>query len=424
MKHDPSRSAPRVGTLITKSEFLKTDLKNSASRAHQPSSFWTRKSNRPVAGHTGQCKPGVSLIGSPCRSSRIGRDHHSGAVVVSFLSLSLSFMIAAVADRPHVTQAENRTGDRRRVRKLPRLTAIVRRGGSSVIRVAWIQIAAAYDAMPGVTEIHREGARAGRTDKRRVIRVPRVAPVSGAEDPGDCRAAGRNPGVALALGRNASAARRERRFARQRRRHIAADVLPGLAIGGAEIGEHSVHRVAMRDAALRRPERETIVERAGILVLELHRPSRAAIYRFIYAEVRRIIPDGLQVGDLIAHALHIAELQRLGSRHNSGFPGFSPVGRQKKRAPAPGRPDHARVNRTDRNQPLRSAAVLRSQFGLMNFLVRFRKAQGRESKGSNQENGQGTVQHSNLSGGKLVACGWSIRPRRKGCQTRGELLQT
>src|SRR6266404_4226469 len=243
MKHDPSRSAPRVGTLITKSELLKTDLKNGTSRAHQPSSFWTRKSDRPVSGHTGQREPGVSLIGSPCRSSRIGRDHNSIAAVVSFLSLSLSlsFVIAAVVDRPHITQAENRTGDRRRVRKLPSLAAIVRRGGSSVIRVAWIQIAAANDAMPGVTEIHREGARAGRTDKRRVIRVPRVAPVSGAEDPGYCRAAGRNPGVALALGRNASAAGRERRFARQRRRHIAADVLPSLAIGGAEIGEHSVH---------------------------------------------------------------------------------------------------------------------------------------------------------------------------------------
>src|SRR6266446_380436 len=168
MKHDPSRSAPRVGTLITKSEFLKTDLKNSASRAHQPSSFWTRKSDRPVAGYTGQCKPGVSLIGSPCRSSRISRDHNSGAVVVSFLSLSVSFIIAAVADRPHVAQAKNRTGNRRRVRKLPCLATIVRRGGSSVIRVAWIQIAAAHDAMPWVTEIHREGARAGRTDKRRV----------------------------------------------------------------------------------------------------------------------------------------------------------------------------------------------------------------------------------------------------------------
>src|SRR6202795_4682759 len=142
--------------------------------------------------------------------------------------------------------------------------------------------------MPGVTEIYREGACAGRTDERSVIGIPGAAPVSAAEDPGYCGAAGRNPGVTLALGRNASATRRERCFARQRRRHIAADILPGLAVGGAEIREHSVHRIAVRDAALRRPECETIVERTGILVLELHRPSRAAIYRFVDAEVRRI----------------------------------------------------------------------------------------------------------------------------------------
>src|SRR6266852_9790521 len=95
MKHGSRQSASRVGTLITKSELLKADLQNGASRAHQPSSFWTRKSDRPVAGHTRQREPGVSLIGSPGRTSRIGRNHHRSAVVVSFLSLS--FLIAAVA---------------------------------------------------------------------------------------------------------------------------------------------------------------------------------------------------------------------------------------------------------------------------------------------------------------------------------------
>src|ERR1700724_2677371 len=91
----PSRFAPRVGTLITKSELLKADLQNGTSRAHQPSSFWTCKSDRPVSGHTGQCEPGVSLVGGPGRTSRIGRDHHGAAAVVSFLSLSsfLSFLI-------------------------------------------------------------------------------------------------------------------------------------------------------------------------------------------------------------------------------------------------------------------------------------------------------------------------------------------
>src|SRR5712691_5131097 len=133
MKHDLAVCFAG-GTSITTSKLLKANLQNSTSRAHQPSSFWTRKSDSPVAGHTGQREPSVSLVGSPSRTSRIGRDHHGVAAVVSFLS----FLIAAVADRPHITQAENRTGHRRRVRKLPCLAAIARRGSSSVIRIAWI----------------------------------------------------------------------------------------------------------------------------------------------------------------------------------------------------------------------------------------------------------------------------------------------
>src|ERR1700675_2337287 len=137
-QQDPSRFAPRVETLTTKSELLKANLQNGTSRAHQPTSFWTRKSDGPVSGHTGQREAGVSLVRRPGRASRIVRDHHSAAVVVSFLSApSLSApSIAAVANRPHVTQAENRTGYRRRIRKRPGFTAIARRGSSGVIRIA------------------------------------------------------------------------------------------------------------------------------------------------------------------------------------------------------------------------------------------------------------------------------------------------
>ena len=133
------RSASRVGTLIIKSELLEANLQNGTSRAHQPSSFWTRKGYRPVSGHTGQREPGVSLIRSPGRSSRIGRNHHSAAAVVSFLSsslsLSLSFLIAAVADRPHITQAENRSGYWRMIGELPGLAAVVGGGRRSVIGI-------------------------------------------------------------------------------------------------------------------------------------------------------------------------------------------------------------------------------------------------------------------------------------------------
>jgi hypothetical protein len=53
----------------------------------------------------------------------------------------------------------------------------------------------------------------------------------------------------------------------------------------------------------------------------------------------------------------------------------------------------------------------------MNFLVRFRKAQGHEREDSKQESDQGTFQHSSLSGRKFVACGWSIGPAAKGVKS-------
>src|SRR5258708_27435397 len=249
------------------------------------------------------------------------------------------------------------------------MTAIAGRGRARVIGVTWIQITATHDAMPRVTESHRECARAGRTDKRCVVSVPRVAAVSGAEDSRYRRAAGRNPGIHPALGCDAGAAGCKRRFTLQGRRHSPADVLPGLAIGGAEIGKLSVHRVAVRDTALRCPERETIVERARILILKLHRPARAAVYCFINAKVCGIVPDRLQIGDLFAHPLHIAELQRLGPGNHRSFPRRSAVGSQKKSAAATGCPYHARVYRTDCNQSLRGSAVLRHKGVRMTFVL-------------------------------------------------------
>jgi hypothetical protein len=47
---------------------------------------------------------------------------------------------------------------------------------------------------------------------------------------------------------------------------------------------------------------------------------------------------------------------------------------------------------------------------LMNFLVRFRKAQGREGEGGNQKNGQGTVQHRTLSGRNTRCVRLEYRP--------------
>src|SRR5437588_852876 len=102
--------------------------------------------------------------------------------------------------------------------------------------------------MPWVTEIDREGTRARRAHQWSIIRNPRVSST---------------------LCCDASATRREREFPRQCWRHIVTDILPGHSVGGAQVREHSIHRVAVRDASQRRPEREAVVEGTRILVHEL-----------------------------------------------------------------------------------------------------------------------------------------------------------
>src|SRR5258707_8728907 len=168
----------------------------------------------------------------------------------------------------------------------------------------------------------------------------------------------------------------------------------------------------MRDAALRRPECEAIVERTRILVLELHCPVRAAIDRFVNSEICRIATatDRLQIRDLGAHAFYIAELQQFGSRYHAGLPGIAPVGCNHERARASGSPDHLRVHRTHRNQPFRLSAVLRSQGGLLIFWGLCGSGD-RQSEGGNQESSQRTFQHSSSSKGKVVRQ-YRTSPRR------------
>ena len=238
---------------------------------------------------------------------------------------------------------------------------------SRVIGIAGIQITAAYDAMKRVTKIDSEGARAGRAKQRRVIRIPRVASVSGGQDPGNRRAARRNPGVPPTLCCDASATRREGEFTRQRRRHIATDILPGHSVGGAKIREHSIHRVAVRNAPVRRPEREAVVEASRVLVLELYRPCGTAVQCLVDAKICRVVSNRHQIGNTGAESLHIAELQRFGAWHYTGSPRLSAVGGDGERAVATGCPDHLRVHRPDRDQTVGGAAVLRSECGLMNW---------------------------------------------------------
>ena len=182
---------------------LEADLQNATVRTYQPSGLRIRKGDSPEAGHTGQREPGSSLIGSPRRSSIISGDDHRAAALVMVCFLT------AVANPMQVAQAENGSGHRRLVRKLPGSAAIVGSCRRRVVRIARVQITAAHDAMPRVAESHRECTCAGRTQERSIIRVPGVAAVSGGQDSGRGRAAGRNPSVPAALRCDASTTRGE-----------------------------------------------------------------------------------------------------------------------------------------------------------------------------------------------------------------------
>jgi hypothetical protein len=93
---------------------------------------------------------------------------------------------------------------------------------------------------------------------------------------------------AKALRRGAGPARSKRELTRLRRREVVTDILPGLAIGGADHGEAAVHPVAVRESAVRSPEGEAVVEGVRVLVLELEVPVGAAIRRVINARVRAV----------------------------------------------------------------------------------------------------------------------------------------
>ena len=115
-------------------------------------------------------------------------------------------------------------------------------------------------------------------------------------------AASGNPSVPPALRCDAGSARRERKFTRQGRRHVAADVLPCHPVGCAKIREHSVDGVAMQNSTLRRPKRERVIETVWILVLELNRPGGAAVECLVNTESVGLFPIDIKYATLALKA--------------------------------------------------------------------------------------------------------------------------
>src|SRR5436309_14648224 len=106
------------------------------------------------------------------------------------------------------------------------------------------------------------------------------------------------------------------------------------------------------------PERETIIECIHSLIRELDCPGRSAVNGFVDAKICGVISNGHQVGELVAHALHLPELEIFASRHDSGLPALSAVSCDHICTASSGCADHAGVHCTQSNQHMRATALL------------------------------------------------------------------
>src|SRR5262249_14053184 len=92
---------------------LKTHLQNFAVISHEPSGFRICKCDRPETAHVRQREPGLPLVGSPCRRSRVEiRLRLSGDDYGTFEAVA-SMIVVAMSRALHVAQAENRALHRR-----------------------------------------------------------------------------------------------------------------------------------------------------------------------------------------------------------------------------------------------------------------------------------------------------------------------
>src|SRR4051812_32954728 len=259
-----------------------------------------------------------------------------------------------------ISQSENGFVDGRRIGEGPGDSAIARArevvgdaGGIS-------EVTAAKDSVLRIVEGNAESPSGGAGNERSGICVPRVAAVSGRDHACRSNAAGRKPGALASLGGDAGSARRKSGFAGQCRRYVVTNVLPGLAVCGAENGKASVDGVAHRDGVLVIPEGEAIVEGVRILIHEDGSPVRAAVRSLIDARVSAV-SYGKQVSDLIADALDIAELQPFSTGDYAAVPMVAAVGGDAESSTGPASPNQVCIHRAEADQGCGCAAALRSE---------------------------------------------------------------
>ena len=93
-----------------------------------------------------------------------------------------------------------------------------------------------------------------------------------------------------------------------------SELIHGLKAGGVDIDRKILSDIAVRDAAVGSPEGEAIVKGEGVLIGELNCPMGAAVDGFVNAKIRGVVSDGHEIGDSVAHGVHVAELLFFGAR--------------------------------------------------------------------------------------------------------------
>src|SRR5579872_3471999 len=120
----------------------------------------------------------------------------------------------------------------------------------------------------------------------------------------------------------------------------------------------------MRDAPIRTPESEAIIERVRGLIVELYVPADAPIESLVNAEIGRVIANGHQISDLVGNTLNVAEFKSFGTGNNTGRPSFPTIGGNGISPSSACSPHYIRVHWADGDQKLGRAAGLRNQFRL------------------------------------------------------------
>src|SRR4029077_16940223 len=96
----------------------------------------------------------------------------------------------------------------------------------------------------------------------------------------------------------------------------------------------------MQNSAMRRPERESVIETIWILILELDCPRGATVQRLVNTEISRVGPNRHQIRNAHAERVTISERQRFGARYDARVPSLPAISGNGECAVATGCPDH------------------------------------------------------------------------------------